>query len=404
MQRTWMVAGVLIIGSWGLAGCQQSATPATNTAAKTAKKATATDKLLRPLAMKVPSDTGVNNGPFTTESHFYQKSGHWYWRLTSGSRNVGGRVSHVKKVQNNQYDMRITSGQTVFALTLDWTGGTHYGYTLTSKHAKLNQQAYVLCDGQDTGDWHQGAPAKLKGTWQSPFYKFNSQAGYVYRQTEFTILDDSANGVNNDFKANKTDHLDGAGWGANDHLYYKKLGAGTYMLKSYSGQALNLNQVHLANGKLTIFYRSVGSHTTGDGAVEGMHRISDATAYAAGSSADETSSDTAETADSTAATDTNNLTTAQVQAWVWTDFKTTDGFNPKMTEHDYIFDQNMNDDGLLYIDVREDHTTANMQAAGAASDVAPRVGAYRINAAGHLQHQEMGGSSWDTVATKYDTD
>ncbi len=111
------------------------------------------------------------------------------------------------------------------------------------------------------------------------------------------------------------------------------------------------------------------------------------------------SSSDSENDSSTSGVDQNNLTTAQVDSWVWKHFSSDyaeSGFN----RSDYSMDMYKDSAGLLQIDVRENHDSANMQSAGADPDVSPRVASYQIDANGALQEISADGSA-TTIATKY---
>jgi cytoskeletal protein RodZ len=76
-----------------------------------------------------------------------------------------------------------------------------------------------------------------------------------------------------------------------------------------------------------------------------------------------------------------NLTTAQVEDWVFA-YLTVD--TTKFTKADYHFDMSKDAQDQLKIQVTENHSSANMQAADADPATAPTVGNFLINAKGQL--------------------
>jgi hypothetical protein len=76
-----------------------------------------------------------------------------------------------------------------------------------------------------------------------------------------------------------------------------------------------------------------------------------------------------------------NLTTAQVEDWVFA-YLTVD--TTKFTKADYHFDMSKDAQDQLKIQVTENHSSANMQAANADPATAPTVGNFLINAKGQL--------------------
>ncbi|GAF41591.1 hypothetical protein FC83_GL002603 [Agrilactobacillus composti DSM 18527 = JCM 14202] len=81
--------------------------------------------------------------------------------------------------------------------------------------------------------------------------------------------------------------------------------------------------------------------------------------------------------------DVSNLTTQQVKDWVflhvlpsYTTFH--------VTESDFFFETYFDDEGLLNIDVRENHNSPTMRAQGADPKVTPRMAAFKITQDGQL--------------------
>ncbi|EQM53610.1 hypothetical protein N692_04770 [Lactiplantibacillus plantarum EGD-AQ4] len=396
-----------------LAGCGQqvsqskTTTKTSQSVTKTAKPKTATDRLLVKLATRIPADGGKDNAKPKNYSKFYQLNGHWYWRLSNRKQQKlsGGRVQSFKYQKDQSvYQLTIDDNGTKHQLKLSWVDSGKYAYHLSDNSSNLDND-YILSDGTSQAKWRSGAPAKLIGKWRSPFQRADPyMKEYPYMRTDFTITKQDMNGVNNIYDAQKANEVPGSAWAINDHLSSKKLSDETYMLKSYVGDGLNLNKVHLADGRLTIFYQT-------SGAIKNMQLVKDTDSTDSSSTADtaDSSSDTTDdsgdtTTDSnekTSSVDQHNLTTQQVNDWVWTEFKKSHVNNSDFTQEDYDFQSRMEDDGLLYISVLENHSTANMKAAGAASGVSPRDAQYRIDEHGHLQETSLVEDNYHTVSTHY---
>lgn len=93
--------------------------------------------------------------------------------------------------------------------------------------------------------------------------------------------------------------------------------------------------------------------------------------------------------------DTKNLTTQQVNDWIFIHLKK--NYNFSVTEDDFIFDQQKNDAGILEITVYENSDSPEMQSHGADGDVSHRVGTYSIDSDGNLFNED----SNSVVSTHY---
>lgn len=101
--------------------------------------------------------------------------------------------------------------------------------------------------------------------------------------------------------------------------------------------------------------------------------------------------------------DTKNLTTVQVNDWVFRHFAQD---NPTVAQKDfsqadYLFDASSDENGLLVIFVRENHDSQKMQEAGAAAGHNPTVARYRINSAGELEKEGDDYETYTVVAKKF---
>jgi len=114
--------------------------------------------------------------------------------------------------------------------------------------------------------------------------------------------------------------------------------------------------------------------------------------------ASSTTTSTSSSSDATSAVDTHNLTTDQVDQWIWLHLKQ-DYAGKHITIRDMFFTQTTNDDGTLTIRVKENHSTENMKKQGVTEMVDPTVGWYGINSKGELTDNTTGDSK--VIATEY---
>ncbi|HEM3632951.1 TPA: DUF4767 domain-containing protein [Streptococcus suis] len=110
-----------------------------------------------------------------------------------------------------------------------------------------------------------------------------------------------------------------------------------------------------------------------------------------------------ETSSATAANgsvDTKNLTVEQAANWAKAHAATR--YGAPFTKDDFLSHVVTNiqsSDGLVYIEVREDHSSLNMQ--GTDPNVAPAAGFYRINANGQLEKMDVVSGTYAVVAETY---
>lgn len=105
---------------------------------------------------------------------------------------------------------------------------------------------------------------------------------------------------------------------------------------------------------------------------------------------------------------TKNLTTQQVNKWVYAnimaDWNKNNTDEPPLTPADqdaFIFNQSTDDQGCVEIQVQENHQSAFMKSIHADPESTPTIGWYRINAQGYLQQGTPGSDNWNTVAQNY---
>lgn len=105
---------------------------------------------------------------------------------------------------------------------------------------------------------------------------------------------------------------------------------------------------------------------------------------------------------------TKNLTTQQVNKWVYAnimaDWNKNNTDEPPLTPADqdaFIFNQSTDDQGCVEIQVQENHQSAFMKSIHAYPESTPTIGWYRINAQGYLQQGAPGSDNWNTIAQNY---
>ena len=105
---------------------------------------------------------------------------------------------------------------------------------------------------------------------------------------------------------------------------------------------------------------------------------------------------------------TKNLTTQQVNKWVYAnimaDWNKNNTDEPPLTPADqdaFIFGQSTDDQGCVEIQVQENHQSAFMKSIHADPESTPTIGWYRINAQGYLQQGAPGSDNWNTIAQNY---
>lgn len=98
--------------------------------------------------------------------------------------------------------------------------------------------------------------------------------------------------------------------------------------------------------------------------------------------------------------DTKNLTVEQAANWAKA--HASSHYGAPFTKADFLAQVVTNvqsSDGLVYIEVREDHNSPNMQ--GTDPNVAPSAGFYRINVSGQLERMDVVAGSYSVVAETY---
>ncbi|GAK47554.1 putative lipoprotein [Secundilactobacillus oryzae JCM 18671] len=384
-----MITGFVVIALI-LGGCQtktQNKANSSSSDTKVAKKS----KTARPKPSDITSTLNRIKGKFAedqqtrtnggelTYSSFYWKNSAWHWELISEKRGViaDGKVNSISigKAGNPDNLRMVSSSGENYSLKLSVTGEF---YTIQTTYKDI-KGSYVV--GDTDGKWTDSAPAKLQASWRSGFEKTRTVMGdddstYPYIKVTFSIMPDSLTGVNVLYKSDKKAKLEGNGWGINDHLMSKQVALNTYLLKSYSGNELfSVYKVeYVSSRKIRTRFGSKLVSLTKVGAGQ---------SYAVSNSVGK---------------DTTNLTKEQVKKWVWSDVRK----NNEFTMADYYFEQ-FQKDGLLYIDVRENHDSKNMKAAGAAPSVSPRAALYRINENGQLEKYKItvDGDEWNVVSDDY---
>ncbi|MFH0384178.1 DUF4767 domain-containing protein [Streptococcus sp. A11] len=112
--------------------------------------------------------------------------------------------------------------------------------------------------------------------------------------------------------------------------------------------------------------------------------------------------ETSSVATTNASVDTKNLTVEQVANWAKS--HRASEYGSPFTKEDFISQvttNNQSSDGLAYVEVRENHNSANMKAAGADSGVSSGAAFYRVNAQGQLEKMDVVAGSYSVVAETY---
>ncbi|HFI0351893.1 TPA: DUF4767 domain-containing protein [Streptococcus suis] len=119
----------------------------------------------------------------------------------------------------------------------------------------------------------------------------------------------------------------------------------------------------------------------------------------------ESSAVTTETSSATVpnkSVDTKNLTVEQAANWAKA--HRASEYGSPYNKSDFtsqVTTNTQSSDGLAYIEVREDHNSANMQAAGADRSVSSGAAFYRVNANGQLEKMDVVAGSYSVVAETY---
>lgn len=114
-------------------------------------------------------------------------------------------------------------------------------------------------------------------------------------------------------------------------------------------------------------------------------------------------------------TDTTSLSSTQAINWIAANMGNTvlaeyNTGSTQFTSQDFSYNYNGTSgpagetDGAVYYQVRENHSSANMKAAGADPNTSSNAGWFRITANGALQYESaanQASNSWTTVSTSY---
>lgn len=139
--------------------------------------------------------------------------------------------------------------------------------------------------------------------------------------------------------------------------------------------------------------KSAATHDSSQPASSSAAKVTPATGTSASSSSASAVKQTTTAVATTNGTATNNqLTTAQINDWVWQQLAA-EYQGTKTTKADFGFNQTKKSDGLVYIEARE---TGNDQ-------VSHLAGLFRVNANGQLEKQDTakGADVWDVVSQTY---
>jgi len=423
MQTKAKLLGLALVAVVLVSGCRAKSTTQQKLADQPQPSKLTT--LLQPVRKRSAEDAGTRTNQQVTYSRFTYHQNHWRWALTTNKRTViKGIITGVKSQDGlKKLTVKLPKKQTA-TVTFSWRDDAKQSYNLKSTSPKLNRNFIV---GDNGKGWTTGVPAELKGTWQTDLYaaKRYHPGGLVepagayesssaaFMRTTFYVSADRLDGRNDTYNQHKELVSEGAGWGANHQASYKKLEHNNYWLKSYivgDKTGLNVYRVQLANDRLKLIgvfgnIPAMTKLTTAQAKADRTYGAEAATKEAdttmASSSERSASSATTSTSSSSAATssvDTHNLTTDQVNQWIWLHLKQ-DYAGKHVTIQDMFFTQTTNDDGTLTIRVKENHSTENMKKQGVTEIVDPTVGWYGINSKGELTDNTTGDNK--VIATEY---
>jgi len=417
MQTRVKLLGLTLLAAVVVSGCRAKTTTQQKLADQPQPSKLTT--LLRPLQKRSAEEAGTRTHQQVTYSRFTYHQNHWRWTLTTDKQTVVKGVITSIKSQDGVKKLTIQQPKKQqVTVTFSWVDSAKQAYNLKSVSPRFNRSFIV---GDNGKGWTAGVPANLEGTWQTDLYaaKRYHPGGLVdpagayestndaFMRTTFYVNTGGLDGRNDTYNQDKELVSEGAGWGVNRQTAYKKLAHGNYWLKSHiigDKTALNIYRVQLINDRLKLIgvFGNIPAMTQltavqakadrTDGAAAANKRA--ATTASAGQSRTETSSSAA----ATSTVDTHNLTTGQVNQWVWLHLKQ-DYAGKHVTMQDMLFTQSTNDDGTLTIQVKENHSTENMKKQGVTEIVDPTVGWYGINSKGELTDNTTGDSK--VIATQY---
>lgn len=418
MQTKAKLLGLALVAVVIVSGCRAKSTTRQKLADQPQPSKLTT--LLQPVRKRSAEDTGTRTNQQVTYSRFTYHQNHWRWALTTNKRTViKGIITGVKSQDDlKKLTVKLPQKQTV-TVTFRWLDDAKQAYNLKSTSPKLNRNFIV---GDNGKGWTTGVPAELKGTWQTDLYaaKRYHPGGLVdpagayessndaFMRTTFYVNADRLDGRNDTYNQHKELVSGGAGWGVNQDVSYKKLAHNNYWLKSYaigSKTALNIYRVQLTNDRLKLIgvFGNIPAMTQLTATQAKADRTYGAAAAQKGdattaSSSESSTTTSASSSAATSAVDTHNLTTEQVNQWVWLHLKQ-DYAGKHVTIQDMFFTQTTNDDGTLTIQVKENHSTENMKKQGVTDIVDPTVGWYGINSKGELTDNTTGDNK--VIATEY---
>jgi len=374
-----VLTGLLLSGCQAKDPVKKQATSASNTSSKVAKQSVASSKqvsstkketppasemttVLSKLSAKLPEDDSTQNNGEVTYSQFYYQNDNWHWKMSSKQRGtiIGGKVQSLTKTDASYKLAMVTDSGEQYQLTLDYyldeNGETAEDYTVTAKaNGQSVKGTYII--GDNDAAWTAGVPATLAGTWSTDFYKPTDSSDddtaqkAPYERTRFYISNDSLDGVKDSFTANYTFYSGGAGWGVNQDPEYKKIDANTYLLKTHTsnGALFAVYRAKLVNNQLTLDNSSDTSSMTKVSSKAGKYMGFD---------------------DNPA----KNLTTSQVQDWVFRHINDFDAHHTHYKKVSFIMGHNKK--GEVTIEARDD---------GGSGMTAPMIGQFVVTAGGVLK-------------------
>lgn len=381
-----------------LAGCNSNRADLNNTNTHSSNQSSQKlTNLLSPATAKVPEDTQAANDN-QLYSQFYQDGGQWHWKLTSKQAGTidDSQVKSLKST-NQKYVFRLAMvgrNNKKYHLNFNWINGGHLAYTIRSSYHNVDA-SFVLADASQSTDWQTGAPQALQGTWATNYTNNpnNSNQNLPYIKRFLNITNTSTSSFVNEYDSNHRLYNSNTSTN-NDNVSYQTAGQGTYVLKSYTNTnapvvyritLVNNNQIKvtgITSTPLTLS-KSSSTPTTNSSSVTASSQ-SGSTTTTNGSTTQQASGSTA-----------NHLTDQQVVNMIWPQVKSLyPNINVNSTDFTYM-PQMQN--GLLYVDVLENHNAPAFKNRDVDPNSSPRVASFRVNANGQLEEMNATTGDWAVV-------
>ncbi|EHO51670.1 hypothetical protein [Lentilactobacillus kisonensis] len=358
------------------------------------------NQLLSPATAKVPEDSQTDK-PNLLYSQFYKDGNQWHWKLSSKQDGLidDSQIKSVKSAgQKDVYKFNLVSNTNKkYQLNFNWINGGHQAYTINTSYHSVDAN-FILADTNQSAEWHNGTPQALEGSWATDYTKNpNNSQQLPYIKQFLNITDTTTNSFVNEYDGNHRLYNSNTNSNTNN-LSYQATSQGLYVLKSYSNTStpvvyniaiINANQIKvtgLTSAPLTLVKSSSTATTTQD--------QDPITSSQSGSS----TASSATSQQATPGTTSNHLTDQQVVNWIWPQVKSIYP-NMNVSSTDFTYMPQMRN-GLLYVDVLENHDAAVFKNSKVDSNTDPRVASFRVNSSGQLEEMDSTTGSWIVVSQR----